>query len=197
MFVARRTNLVLLLLILSTFQIGCRREQPQTPLEKVRAWAAEGDAGSQWYLGSYYEEGEVVEQDYMLAEYWYRKAADQGNMDAFLSLGHMYQLGRGLEKNRIRAIDWYRRAAELGSSEAQALLSEAYLKGIDVPQDYVAAYQWANLAASEANSPSRGDYIKLRESIEQYLTRDQIVEAQRQASELDKKIMDKRFERIR
>ena len=43
-----------------------------------------------------YHQGKGVPQDYTGAEYWYRKAAEQGNAMGQLGLGTMYKIGKGV-----------------------------------------------------------------------------------------------------
>lgn len=50
---------------------------------------------------------------------WYRRAAEQGLLEAQYNLGNMYADGRGVEKDEVCAVDWYWKAAEQGSVEAQ------------------------------------------------------------------------------
>ena len=47
----------------------------------LREWAPvaeQGNADAQWLLGSMYEEGKGVPQDYKIAVKWYTHAAEQG-----------------------------------------------------------------------------------------------------------------------
>lgn len=51
----------------------------------------------------------------------YRKAADQGDVDAQFNLGVMYENGQGgLAKDDAQAVTWYQKAAEQGDAKAQA-----------------------------------------------------------------------------
>ena len=59
-----------------------------------------------------------VRQDYARAEYWFRKAADQGNAVAKNNLGKMYHSGLGVDKDLAEALFWYRQAADQGNVAA-------------------------------------------------------------------------------
>lgn len=48
---------------------------------------------AQWVLGTMYESGEEVQQDYAEALKWYRVAAEQGDANAQFNLGFMYNNG--------------------------------------------------------------------------------------------------------
>jgi TPR repeat protein len=78
---------------------------------------------------------------------WFRKAAEQGEVQAQTSLGTMYGKGVGVQKNTAEAVRWYRRAAEQGDSIAQYNLAFVYIEGDGIPQDFTTAYMWANLSA--------------------------------------------------
>jgi TPR repeat protein len=60
--------------------------------------AEQGFAAAQTSLASLYYHGEGVEQDYVQAREWYRKAAEQGDATAQESLGILYERGLGVEK---------------------------------------------------------------------------------------------------
>jgi TPR repeat protein len=77
------------------------------------------------------------------AAQWFRKAAEQGHVDAQSSLALMYSAGLGVPHDVIEAAKWYREAAERGDAEAQAAIPTLYYWGRGVPQSKVFAYQWA------------------------------------------------------
>ena len=49
---------------------------------------------------------------------WYKKAAEQGHVQAQVRIGRCYARGWGVEKNAREAMKWYLNAAEQGSKEA-------------------------------------------------------------------------------
>ncbi len=49
---------------------------------------------------------------------WYRKAADQGNVDAQFNLGYMYWKGLGVRQDYVKAHMWYNLAAFEGQRDA-------------------------------------------------------------------------------
>ena len=65
-------------------------------------------------LGSLFEHGKGVEQDYKEAVKWYRKAAEHGNFIAMQLLGSMFEQGKGIEQDYEEAVKWYKKAAEKG-----------------------------------------------------------------------------------
>lgn len=162
---------------------------PQTspPINYVNATikaAEQGDAKAQFLLGTMYDDGKGVPQDYKQAVVWYRKAAEQGSSSGQILLGTMYDDGRGVPQNYKEAVTWYRKAAEQGDDVAQEQLGNMYHEGKGVLQDDVNAYAWFSLAAAQGN----GEAVRGRDEIASYLTPDQRSKAQVFVAELQVKI---------
>jgi len=90
-----------------------------------------------------------VVQDYTLAAFWYRKAAEQGSAAAQYSLANLYHNGQGVTRDHTEATFWWCKAAEHGNADAQWWLGIAYYYGKGVPQDYVMADLWYRKAAEQ------------------------------------------------
>ena len=71
-------------------------------------------------LGSLYNNGKGVEQDYSKAFYWYNEAAKAGDPKALYNLGQLYHLGHGVKQSDTEAYAWVSCAAERGVSQAIA-----------------------------------------------------------------------------
>ncbi|MBW8039119.1 MAG: SEL1-like repeat protein [Planctomycetes bacterium] len=150
-----------------------------------------GDSQAQLMLGGMYERGQGVGQSYENAFKWYKKAAAQQGIrgsSAHYCLGRMYYRGEGTTKSYGAAAEWYTKAAEQGHKLAQYSLANMYYKGEGIVQDYVEAYKWANLAAM------RGDdlNIRFRDKLKEEMTKEQIAEGQKKASEFHNKLTTKR-----
>jgi tetratricopeptide (TPR) repeat protein len=120
------------------------------------AKAQRGDTGSQFWLGTGYEQGWFGKANFQEALKWLRKAAAHGDPDAQVSLGQMYEYGEGVQQNYKLAAKWYRKAAEHvpdfgGAGQGRNNLGLLYLDGLGVPKDYVQAYMWFSLANTETN----------------------------------------------
>lgn len=77
-----------------------------------------GSARYQTDLGFMYEIGRGVPQDYHLAAYWYRLAAEQGFVPAQHLLGLLYDRGQGVPLDYMEAHKWLNlAAARAGSSD--------------------------------------------------------------------------------
>ena len=69
-------------------------------------------------LGSMYESGRGVPEDWVEAAKWYRKSAEQGDSDGQAALARAYEFGIGVPQSRRDAIHWDRLAAAQGDSES-------------------------------------------------------------------------------
>jgi len=136
----------------------CRNAEALLKAESSRAVSAchrladQGDALAQFSLGSMYDNGWGVPQDYAEAVKWYRKAAEQEDVKAQYNLGRMYRLGYGVQRDYDEAVRWFRTAAELGDAEAQYNLGFMYETGRGVRKDSVQAYMWFDLAGRSAET---------------------------------------------
>jgi hypothetical protein len=162
---------------------GVRRDYKQAAFWFQKA-AARGNATAQFDLGSMYEEGKGVAKDHKQADFWYKqavvgfeKAAEQGDASAQHTLGFIYETGRGVAKDYKQAGIWYEKSAAQGDAIAMFSLYSLYSDG--AAKDNVEAYKWATIAAAKG-MPSLGE---LRKMLEMEMTREQIAEAQRRASE--------------
>ena len=123
--------------------------------------AEQGDAIAQSLLGSVYEEGQGVKQDYFEAVKWYRQAAEQGNASAQINLGVMYSNGRGVKQDYAESVKWVTKAAENGSAAGQFKLGVAYLLGLSVQKDRTLAKEWLGKACDNGNQDGCEYYGKL------------------------------------
>jgi hypothetical protein len=71
-----------------------------------RIAADQGNAAAQVNMGSFYENGRGVIQDYVEAMRWYRRAADQGDPDGQVAVGLLYEYGRGVPMDYAEAMGW-------------------------------------------------------------------------------------------
>ena len=165
----------------STQQTALKSKSESTKWTKpderlLLARAQQGDAGSQMWLASGYEQGWFGKTNFPKALKWYRTSAEQGDPDAQNNLGRMYEEGEGVTQNYALAAEWYRKAAEHvpdlgGAGQGRNNLGMLYLDGRGVPQDYVQAYMWFRLSNFESN-PN----LSLAKA---HMTSKQVVEAER------------------
>ena len=131
--------------------------------------AEAGDANAQYHLGVYCESyarimptisNETVigmNLKLELAEYWYRKAAEQGNMDAQFNLGRYYEDSWVVEGTHgyEEAIKWYTKAEEQGDMRSQYHLGHLYFHGLGVKSDYKEAVKLWTKAAEQGNAKAQ------------------------------------------
>lgn len=80
--------------------------------------AENGNAVAQFFLGSMYDNGWGVSQDYGQAVKWYRMSAEQGDSDAQLNIGYLYAKGLGVTQDLVQAHMWFALAAANGNKSA-------------------------------------------------------------------------------
>ena len=85
----------------------------------LRELRSSRDPRSHYFLGTMYEEGEGVLQDYKEAVKWYTKGAEHGDADAQTNLGVMYVQGRGVLQDNVYAHMWWNIASSKGSEIAR------------------------------------------------------------------------------
>jgi len=164
------------------FQAGldaANRGDYATALREWKPLAEQGNASAQYNLGLMYCKGEGVLQDWEEAAKLYRLAAEQGFAEAQTALGLMYYNGYGVLQDWEESARWYEKAAEQGYAVAQGNVGLMYRKGQGVLQDDMKAHMWWNIAASAGDK----DAAKNRGLVEDEMTSEQIVEAQKMARE--------------
>lgn len=116
-----------------------------------------GDSDAQIKLGRCYFEGRKgVEQSYIEALRWFRKAAEQGNAEAQIMLGCCYENGKGVEKDYSETIKWYRMAAKQGNAEAQFKLAVLYSeKDVNGQANHQEEVKWYRLAAKQGHAQAQ------------------------------------------
>jgi TPR repeat protein len=106
-------------------------------------------------LALIHQSGEGVPQDLVEAASWYRKAADEGDVEAQWNLGLMYCNGVGIPKDFFEASELSRKAAEHGHVSAQWSLGVMYQNGEGVAKDFVEAASWYREAADQNDADAQ------------------------------------------
>jgi uncharacterized protein len=140
--------------------------------------AEKGNPDGQAGLGELYEAGRGVPKDAAKALEYYRKAATNGHAGAQYNLGFAYESGRGVPQDQREAAKWFLLAAQQGDPLSQYDLGQRYVLGVGVPANLVEALKWLTLAANQGQV----DAVKKRNDIRSKMSREEIAEAERQAS---------------
>lgn len=105
----------------------------------VSEWRGPADAGdsdAQFNLGQAYKLGNGVTKDFAQAERWYKKAADQGHLQANDNYGLLlFQNNR-----RSEALPYLQASADRGERRAQYVLGTGHFNGDFVSKDWIRAY---------------------------------------------------------
>ena len=115
-----------------------------------------------------------------------RTKAENGDASAQYNLALKFYNGEGVTQDYKQAVYWYTKSAEQGDASAQNNLGFMFANGQGVIQDYVQAHKWWNISAFEgflAAASGGADARKNRDLVENKMTKEQVAEAQRLASE--------------
>ena len=72
-------------------------------------------------LGSMYEQGKGVDQDYNQAFYWFTAAAEQGHANAQINLADMYARGQGTNQDYKKAFNLIKNITPKNDEEKKAI----------------------------------------------------------------------------
>lgn len=110
-----------------------------------RGPAIEGDPDAQFNMGQAYKLGRGVPMDLNLAQDWFRRAADQGHLQA----GDNYGLILFQNNRRQDAMPYIRASAARGEPRAQYVLGTALFNGDMGEKDWVRAYALMTRASAQ------------------------------------------------
>lgn len=99
-------------------------------------------------LGNFHRQGKGVEQNFIIAREYYKKAAALGCCIALLKLGLLYKEGVGVKQNYSEARKYFEKAAISGCGAALSNLGILYKDGLGVKQDYNKARECYEKAAA-------------------------------------------------
>ena len=120
-------------------------------LDSIRQGAEAGDPELMYQYGACFEQGWGVPQDYEQAFAWYKKAANQGQKNAFGAVGGLYRLGHGVTADAKQSFAWFTKGAEHNDPNAMLCAGNCYYTGFGVEKDLVKAAQWWSKAADMDN----------------------------------------------
>ena len=77
----------------------------------LQSAAEKGNHNALLYLGHYYCNGKVIQQDYSKAMECFINSSKEGNIDWLVNIGLLYAKGKGVEQNYSKALEYYQSAA--------------------------------------------------------------------------------------
>ena len=104
-------------------------------VESMRELAENGDIHAQYFMGELYRDGPLLPPDWVMARYWFDKAAKQGYVAAQYALGKLYLSDDASVHDPELGIQWPEYAAYNGNHDASYRLGKEYLKGEVVRKD--------------------------------------------------------------
>ena len=104
-------------------------------VESMRELAESGDAHAQYFMGKLYRDGPLLPPDWVMARYWFDKAAKQGYAVAQYALGKLDLSDDASVHDSELGIQWLEHAAYNGNHYASYRLGKEYLKGDSVRKD--------------------------------------------------------------
>ena len=104
-------------------------------VESMRELAENGDIHAQYFMGELYRDGPLLPPDWVMARYWFDKAAKQGYAAAQYALGKLYLSDDASVHDPELGIQWLEHAAYNGNHYASYRLGKEYLKGESVRRD--------------------------------------------------------------
>ena len=113
-----------------------------------------------------FEQGEKYyfdDKNFVEAEKWYRKSAEQGNAPAQYELGAMYYDGKHIKQDFSEALKWIRKSAEQGNAPAQLLLGYMYEHGDGVTENLSEAVKWYRKSAEQGEKYAQYSLGKMYE----------------------------------
>jgi len=132
---------------------------------ETRVSAAQGSAQEEGV--SQFEHGmeHYQRREYGFAFQWFKRAAEQGDVNAYLQIGLMYDFGQGVQQSFAQALRWYQRAAEKGDQRAMYLVGHMHDFGEGIPVDRGKAMFWylksAHLGYANAQYAVAKELLKL------------------------------------
>ena len=104
-------------------------------VESMRELAESGDVHAQYFMGKLYRDGPLLPPDWVMARYWFDKAAKQGYTTAQYALGKLLLSDDVSVHDSEAGIQWLEHAAYNGNHYASYRLGKEYLKGESVRGD--------------------------------------------------------------
>ncbi len=97
-------------------------------------------------------EGKACTQGLERSVYWFRKAADQGDVPAFWEMGNAYREGLGVERDFSEAAEWFSRGVQAGDPSCMTFLGLMHFRGEGMAEDEETAVELWREAADLDNS---------------------------------------------
>ena len=122
-------------------------DEKRSAIEELKKLWDEGYTIAAHQLGKAYRDGLGVPANWVKAEGWFRKSAEQGTVCSAYTLGKLL-LPVGLSTEAIR---WLKYAADAGDQYARYTLGKVYLAGENAEKDVDTAVEYLRASAEQGN----------------------------------------------
>ena len=147
--------------------------------EELEKLANLGDAEAQREFGLMHYKGLGTVRGEQKAIKWFKLSISNGNALAARQLYEVYSRGYGVAEDYTESKKWLKLSAEMGDVTGQGILGGKYFLGRrGFVEDLVLSHMWFNISVANGSSST---YYKTM--VEEYLTPDQLAEAQKLARE--------------
>lgn len=143
------------LLLFASLLLSLAGRADQNDLNVLINHAHDGDPAAQFELGMRLETGVNADPDEAQARQWYRRATEQGHIEATARLGALYYEGRGGQKDFARAFEMIDKAAGAGLAISQHDLALMYMNGHGVDVNPDRAAEWMRSAARQGHTDAQ------------------------------------------
>ncbi len=137
--------------VLADYNNGIKAYRNKDYGRAMKEFKASDSKDSNYNLGVMYFKGEGVKADRLQGLELFKKAAEQGQMNAQFILGTLYDKGEDVLQDRAVAARWYRKAAEQGHVQAQFNLGLMYTNGEGVEKNRKQAVPLLKKAARQGH----------------------------------------------
>ncbi len=107
-----------------------------------------GQSESQYNYGYCFQQGEIVEKNDSIANFWLLKSAKQGWLDAQFKIAYSYAVGRGCNKDMPQAFYWSVKCAQQNDPECMNNVISCYYDGTGTDKNLDSALVWTIRLAS-------------------------------------------------
>lgn len=135
-------------------RIICDLKSTDAQLVKVVSNAILNDPQGQFSFARMYDWGNGITENRAQSAKWYRKAAEQGHLEAQYELAgsYYYHIGEKFDVNE--AMRWWHKSASNGNISSQHALGQLYqTEGVRL--DYTQSIKWYNKAAAQGHPVSQ------------------------------------------
>ena len=124
-------------------------------VRELEPLATAGDMDAELALAGMYRDARGATKSYERAALWFRRAAEQGSVEAQYQLAYIHYAGLVFPRDTAEMMRWLLAAALRSHCDAEIILGAVLEYGLeDVPVDLVEARKWYDLASGAVSGAS-------------------------------------------